>query len=758
MITSAVKYLIYPAIGIARVGNSETTHLVSPEIINQTLDSDIKYKDNAGKVKPQAAKFRIYAIDNNGQVIEEVTADNSESIEWEVHLANRKAINYQFQNAMDLGKHLALDCPLRNAQITDRDERRRKLLLDPKLRSISGRSRTPFNAEKDEDFCFDSAAFYEGTTHEQQVYLGQLQTDEKGRLLVLGGRGKSASFDGKPAKTFANNDGWHDDVSDGTVRATIIINGQSFKAEPAMVAVTPPNFAPGIQGAVTLLDVVSDLFERERIIEPLKEVDFYRDIYPIFKSLVDNQAVNAGFYFSFGENSPADFTSKVLRDKLSSNSGEFLLLRKKLFKQFRPSETVAQFQRIKVLLELPSPSVSNTELEQVIAMLELPLCSIPTNELQQMRFSIESILQSRPENAGLTLQVGKIAKQAISASQQQIEADQLPPFYGDTYGDFSDNPLASLSLTDRQYGALAMWAEGDFVNNGEVCTVAGVEALDLQSQPSALTQGHLAQCLGGPFHPGIELTWFLRLISMWDKENAIDKMRLNILPEITEPQDYYGPVLTPDIALKQMFNASGPGTLTRFMGVPWQTDEASCRSGQDYDPAYYLPLASFWSARVPNQVLSQRSLERLNDSSLTPLQRLKHLDYRQDWLRFFNPKNYQTQINGMVKDWDKIGIVKQQNINPPLILGGYELSSLWVESEVDPKFTVNDPSYRQLLHMEGLTSNIGAEIDKDPSANTDAKNYADMLQQLEQDDIDFANSNVEQRQTFTRQQLFGDNK
>lgn len=756
MTTSTVKYLIYPAIGIARVGNSETAHLISPEITNQVLDSDIKYKDNAGKVKPQAAKFRIYAIDSNGKVLKEITADNTESIEWRVHLANRKAINYQFQNAMDLGNHLSLDCPLRNAKITDQAERRIKLLLDPKPRRISGRSRASYNAVNSEDFCFDSATFYDGTTYEQKVYLGQLQTDEKGRLLVLGGRGKSASFDGKPAETFANNDGWHDDISDGTVRASITINGELFEAEPAMVAVTPPNFAPGIEGAVTLLDVVEDLFEKERIIDPIKEVDFYRDIYPIFKSLVDNQAVNAGFYFSFGENSPADFTSKALLNKLSSNAAEFLPLRKKLFKQFRPSETIALFQRIKVLVELPSPSVSKTELAQVIAMLELPMCSIPTDELQQLRFKIESILVSKLASTGLTLRVGKIAKQAISASQQEIEADQLPPFYGDTYGDFSDNPLASLSLTDRQYAALANWAGGDFVNNGEICNVAGVDDLDLQHQPHALTQGHLAQCLGGPFHPGIELTWFLRLISMWDKENTIDKMRLNILAEDAEPQDYYGPLLTPDIALKQMFNASGPGTLTRFMGIPWQTDEANCRSGQDYDPAYYLPLASFWSARVPNQVLSQRSLERLNDSSLTPLQRLKHLDYRQDWLRFFNPKNYQTQINGMVQDWDKIGIVKQQKINPPLTFGHYELSSLWVESEVDPKFTVNDPSYRQLLHMEGLTSNL--DVDMDTSLNKPTKNYADMLRQLEQDDIDFANSNVDQRQTFTRKQLFGDNK
>ncbi|MPY23769.1 LodA/GoxA family CTQ-dependent oxidase [Shewanella sp. YLB-07] len=751
MDTSTVKYLIYPAIGIARVGNSETEHLISPDLINSPLDSSVNYKDDAGKVKPQAAKFRIYAIAANGKVIEEITADNAESIEWRVHLANRKAINYEFQNAMDLGPSLSLDCPLRNAQISPLAERRTKLLLDPGSRTISGSCRQQSNAKEGEHFCFDSAQFYAGTAYQQDVYLGQLQTDPLGRLLVLGGRGKSASFDGKPAVTFANNDGWHDDVSDGTVRATIVIDGQSFETEPAMVAVTPPNFAPGIQGAVTLLDVVEDLFEQHRLIAPITEVDFYRDIYPILKSLVDNQAVNAGFYFSFGENAPANFTSADLLAKLSNNSQQHLALRQKLFKQFRPSETVAQFQRIKASLALPNPSVSPADLQFVSALIERSLPSIPKAELLQVMEQITAILDNPPHQPGLTLQVGNITKQAISASQEAIQADLLPPFYGDTYGDYSDNPLANLSLTDRQYGALTRWAAGDFVDNGELDPISCVEVLDLQAQPQALTRGHLAQCLGGPFHPGIELTWFLRRMSMWNKDNPIDNMRLNILAEDEEPKDYFGPTLTPEIALAEMFNASGPGTLTRFMGVPWQTDEASCRSGQDYDPAYYLPLASFWSARVPNQVLSQRSLERLKDQSLTPLQRLKHLDYRQDWLRFFNSTDYQTQINGMVQDWDKVGIVKQQIIDPPLRVENYQLTSLWVESEVNPKFTVNDPSYRQLLHMEGLVA--GTDEASRTSASHDQ--YTQMLRQLEQEDVEFANRNESPRETFTRQQLFG---
>ena len=53
----------------------------------------------------------------------------------------------------------------------------------------------------------------------KKVYLGEIFTDDDGRLMVLGGHGVSASYDGTRAITFANNEGWHDDVSDGPVNA-----------------------------------------------------------------------------------------------------------------------------------------------------------------------------------------------------------------------------------------------------------------------------------------------------------------------------------------------------------------------------------------------------------------------------------------------------------------------------------------------------------------------------------------------------------
>ena len=447
-------------------------------------------------------------------------------------------------------------------------------------------------------------------------------------MIVLGGHGHSASYNNAQAITFANNDGWHDDVSDGPVRAKVTIGDQTHEVKPAMVAVTPPNFGPGLRGVVTMYDVVMNLFYQEKILPKPKNVEFWRDIHPIFQRLVENQSVNEGIYFMFGQNSPGDLNQPDLLARLASPDAQHQDLRQYIFEQFRDPKA----------------------------------------------------------------KIRKDAKQ--------------PPFYGDAFGDFEDTPLVNLSLTDTQYKQLKKWAKGDFkTDESHRHPPTTLADTPLAEQPRALTDTNLLECLGGPFHPGIELTWFLRRLSMWDIEDEVDPLRLNILPPDVAPRDNYGPVLTPKKALKLMFNASGPGTLTRFMGVPWQTDEASCRSG--YDTALYLPTPSFWSARVPNQVLSSRSLKRLEDTNLPHAQRLKHLDHRQDWLRFFQG-GYQGEINAMVQNWDKIGIVTRRTVENADPAQGIP-HELWVESEVAKRFTDDDPSFKQLLALERLDQPISSE-------------------------------------------------
>ena len=64
--------------------------------------------------------------------------------------------------------------------------------------------------------------------------------------------------------TFANNDGWHDDVSDGPVHAKVTMNGTAFDAAGAWVVVAPPNYGPDIVTPQTMYDVIYDAFAGAR--------------------------------------------------------------------------------------------------------------------------------------------------------------------------------------------------------------------------------------------------------------------------------------------------------------------------------------------------------------------------------------------------------------------------------------------------------------------------------------------------------------
>jgi hypothetical protein len=617
---SVVSYAIYPCIGVARVGNSEDQYFIGPEAPGQVALPDGDYKDSQGRIKRQAARFRIYGLNEAGEAVREITADEAE-ITWSVHLANRKAAWYQFQNAMDLGSKYAKTAPLRNRSITGKD--REQLVIDPGPRTISGRQM------QGDEYRFDSGEFMG-----KKVPLGELRTDDAGRLLVLGGFGHSASYLNKPATTFANNEGWHDDTSDGPVRATVKIGGQSFEAEPAMVAVTPPNYGQGLYGVVTMYDVVYDLFCRDPKfgIDTPARPSFWSHIFPIFERLTDSQWVNGGVNFLFGVGSPSDLTAPVLLDQLSSPADEFKPLRTSYFNWFRD----------------------------------------PAHALADQ------------------------------------EPEKIPPFYGDAFGDYSDVGNDDLAVTPTQYAWLRQWAAGDFDDDPtHRHRPPKLDGYSVGQQPGALDEANLESCLGGPFHPGIELTWPLRVASMWQRP-----FRLNVLPKGAQPKMDYGPILTPNEAIAPggVVDSSGPGTLTWWLGVPWQTDEASCLSG--YEVGTYLSLPSFWAARVPNQVLSERSYRRAVDETLPLPQRMKHLFYRLDWLRYFGPE-YKTRINDNVAKWDKLGIVTARPGPADHAEEGLP-ARLWVETGLAAEFTKSDPTWEQVRIAERLIQALAEEVEDMP--------------------------------------------
>ena len=271
---------------------------------------------------------------------------------------------------------------------------------------------------------------------------------------------------------------------------------------------------------------------------------------------------------------------------------------------------------------------------------------------------------------------------------------KVPPFYGDGFGDYEKIALDDLPITVTQYQRLQQWMQGDFTT-GALKAFVPLEELSVAEQINALNQAPLEDCLGGPFHPGIELTWTMRIIHMWK-----EPYRLHVLPEGEAIPLDFGPTLTPEVATAANgpFSVNGPGSLTRWMGVPWQTDEASCLSG--YTVSTYLPLPSFWAARVPNQVLAEDGFLRMQAGNVGVAQRLKHLDYRQDWLRDIEADHLK-RLTNMVDEWHELGIITKQEKPIPNNTEGFLPEVSWVE--MGRNFTTEDPdqTFAQVLYAEG---------------------------------------------------------
>ena len=203
--TVIVRAAIHPAIGIGRVGNSPDQFFCGPEVSYPTPRHPGFYRDANGALKRQAARFRIYGYNAAGDVVAELTTANS-SIAWSAQLRNEKAAWYEFQLAMDIPEvEHAKPANRRNAEVKGED--RTKLMIDGDTVAIAGASQS------------GPAYRFNGEIFGIPVYLGELQTDAAGRLIVLGGQGVSASYAEQPLKDFSNNDTWYDDTADGPVTA-----------------------------------------------------------------------------------------------------------------------------------------------------------------------------------------------------------------------------------------------------------------------------------------------------------------------------------------------------------------------------------------------------------------------------------------------------------------------------------------------------------------------------------------------------------
>ncbi len=544
----ATVYKIHPAIGVARVGNSDEYYLApetpgglpldpatgqpiyrGPGVPPQSL-----FHDHAGAVKKQAARFRVYAYDDTnpadpgarvavGTTL--VAGKKVTGIEWTVYLANKKAAWFEFQqltgsgqagdagylknNAANPGgtnKSLPYN-PLRaNAKLgassdpgTINDPVRRQLVLDPGPRTVIGPNGKPA------DFSVPSKGLqpFDITT------LGRILTDADANLIVLGGQGSSGTTD-LPAQIgqYANNSGWFDDVSDGSVSGALVLEDGSKVAidVPSWVLCGPPKFAPELVNVVSMYDTMYDLFVRAFGLNPA----LFRD---------------GQFQPDFQPNHAADIAPLLARPNLyqyvaiipgSGRNGHAKL----------PSYTSAQFRsRVKRILR--SPNDVNT-------------------------------------------------------------ADLMPYLAG-------DNPLSPfdvsnyLSLTATQYFMLSQFADGQVSEAAPPASGEGV----------ALDRASLQNCVGGAFCPGIEMTWISRNPTIYRPLPA--KPALSDVFRIRHKPLTGGLTLT-NGADNDYSAGVEPGDIVKYMAQPWQADFNECSVQPIGDETYW-----WWPAQRPYSVFPAAS-------------------------------------------------------------------------------------------------------------------------------------------------------
>lgn len=157
-------------------------------------------------------------------------------------------------------------------------------------------------------------------------------------------------------------------------------------------------------------------------------------------------------------------------------------------------------------------------------------------------------------------------------SAAQANYDFMPLLSGDEGDCEEGNPDKWMYLLESQYAALEQWAAGNFHDDwpGQ-SPITDFDAVPVTEQPDILTRAALGRCVGGPFFPGIEMTYIAR-----------------------DPKLYSEPFRFDTSVLQ-------PGDVTKRMAVPWQADFYECQ-------------IHWWPAQRPDYVINEEDLEEAEKS------------------------------------------------------------------------------------------------------------------------------------------------
>ncbi|QRN96829.1 CTQ-dependent glycine oxidase GoxA [Archangium violaceum] len=433
------------------------------------------------------------------------------------------------------------------------------------------------------------------------VKLGHLRTDEVGHLLVFPGDGVSDSaLPDNPISNFSDNDGWYDDWCDGVVQAKVRLSDDTtMDAENGWVACCGPDFAPDIPPFISLYDVMSDV------------------------NIEAGWAQPPALPLSFSKYIYPFFQRMALMEWVAAAAN----LQQGWMK-------IGNFSDPAYIAKLANPSPENKAFRQSV--------------FEKFR----------------------------DPNSNQIQQYALPYMLGDGIN-YNNSPVRWFRIPKQQYALLQKWAEGQFVNDfnpNPKKEITRLNQVSLPEQPEALTRAALEPCSGGAFHPGVELTWPLRHKELFRGPFRI-ALATNRNPNLIQN---LGLLLTPDKAFGGHQGTAPavapqmPGDLTRWMGLPWQCDAFSCQqvnfsnsSNDDssVDISNDFPVATWWPALLPIDVLPQDFYLSVLNTGLSAAERVKFFQNRVSWSRgvagigYHANASYTNGLNRMVYLWDRMGFV-----------------------------------------------------------------------------------------------------
>jgi len=534
-------FRVHPAIGFARVGDSDEFYL-GPETMagfpvapgsehmgglpikrgteNELItSSDLRDKPD-GRLNRQAARFKIFRYDGEyggtypsapGEQVtvgSKVDGKTITRIVWTVHLANKKTAWYESadETGIDAWKN-GNTPPLRNLEEgTDPNDpsRLKKLVIDPGPRTISGQGAGPVAFDQDTEASywkqgsgvtpipdypksFPSESFDLTCAPGQDLgSLGDLRTDEQGRLLVVAASGQANGWTDCQLQDDVNNDGWFDDIGDGPVNAVIEFDDGSVQEVDAgaWVITTDPGYAPQTLNVVSLFDDIYDSWVRKLGLRPEVYADgaFQKDYQPVFEDEV--------------------------------------------LPVFRAAE-----------LQQWNTNLNDRGREQHDRVGQISADSPPNPTL------VEKFIRNPND------------------SSQNADTNRMPLSLGDAGHAF-------LEPSFMQYFFLTQWAAGNYRKSGATPLGPG-ETLD---------KAALANCLGGRFSPGIEMTYICRQPDIYRADwQSVGPFRIHAKPLQYGVATSGGPFLTIGWTPERN-DTSGlePGDVSKFMALPWHTDYNSC--------------------------------------------------------------------------------------------------------------------------------------------------------------------------------------